>query len=167
MHFTKLLFDKRDICRVKGEMPLAVSKPNIHQLLWENIVLKNQEVRLLEGKVQVRGELAVFCLYTGEEQHVPIQHVEWEIPFTGEVDCPECREGMIGCVKVRTGFCQVEVKPDEDGEERILCLEAILELDMKGYEEEKITLLEDIYSTEKEIQPVFEMQKPEFEKGSH
>lgn len=152
---TQLVFHKRDTCRVKGEMTLAASKPNVHQLIWEETALRDSEVRLLAGKVQIRGELSVFFLYLGEEEHVPVQHVEWEMPFTAEVDCPECREDMVGHVQVNPGFCQLEVRPDEDGEERILVLEAILNLDLKGYEEEKFTFLEDLYSTEKETLPVF------------
>ena len=155
VNLTQMSFYKKDTCRIKGKYTLAASKPNIHELIWEEMALRNPEVRLMEGKIQVRGDLAVFFLYRGEEEHVPIQHVEWELPFTAEVACPEAREGMIGHVHVVQGSCQLEVKPDEDGEERILMLEAILNLDMRGYEEEQMTLLKDMYSTEKSISPVY------------
>jgi len=153
MNLTQMAFHKRDTCRVKGELILAASKPNIHELLWDVLSLRSPETRLLDGKIQVRGELALFFLYKGEEEHVPVQHVEWELPFVTEVPCAEAREGMIGHIQVLPGFCQLEVKPDEDGEERILSMEVILNLDMKGYEEEEITLLKDLYSTEKNIIP--------------
>ncbi len=161
INLTQMTFHKRDTCRVKGEMTLAASKPNMKELIWDETSLRNSEVRLLERKVQIRGELAVFFLYTGEESHVPVQHIEWEIPFTVETECPECREGLIGDVRVRPGFCQLEIKPDEDGEERIVSLEAILNLDMKGYEEEKTAFLADIYSTEKEIKPEYALLRYE------
>lgn len=161
MNLTQMVFHKRDTCRVKGEMTLAASKPNIRELIWDDMVLRNPEVRLLQGKVQVRGELAVFFLYSGEEEHVPIQHMEWEMPFVADVDCPECREGMVGHVHITPGFCQLEVKPDEDGEERNLNLEAILSMDLKGYEEEKVTFLSDIYCTQKELTPLFSSIKYE------
>ena len=155
VNLTQMVFHKRDTCRVKGEMTLAASKPNIHELIWEEMSLRSPDIRLLDGKVQVRGDLAVFFLYSGEEEHVPIQHMEWEIPFVTEAECPMAKEGMIGHVNVTPGFCQLEVKPDEDGEERILSMEAILNLDMKGYEEEKIAFLKDLYSVEKEVSPTF------------
>ncbi len=155
VNLTQMVFHKRDTCRVKSEMTLAASKPNIHELIWEEMSLRNPEIRMLDGKVQIRGEISVFFLYRGEEEHVPIQHMEWEIPFVTDVTCVEAKEEMIGHVEVTTGFCQLEVKPDEDGEERILSMETILNLDMKGYEEEKVTLLQDFYSTEKEILPLF------------
>lgn len=154
-NLTQLKFHKKDTCRIKGEMTLAASKPNIRELIWDETVLRNPEIRMLQGKVQVRGDLSIFFLYTGEEEHVPVQHMEWEMPFVTEVDCPECMDGMVGHVHVSPGFCQLDVKPDEDGEERILAMETILNLDMKGFAEERVTFLSDIYSTEKELLPVY------------
>lgn len=155
VNLTQMVLHKRDTCRVKGEMTLAASKPNIHQLIWDETSLREPEIRLLPGKVQIRGELAVFFLYIGEEEHVPVQHVEWELPFTAEADCPECREDMVGNIQIKPGACQLEVRPDEDGEERILSVEATLHLDMKCYEEEKAVFLADLYSTEKKVVPEF------------
>ncbi len=154
-NLTQLVVQKRDTCRVKGEMTLAQSKPNIRNLIWNDISLRNPEVRMMEGKIQVRGEIHVFYLYSGEEDRVPIQHGEWEMPFVTEAECLECKEGMVGHVQAALGFHQLDVKPDEDGEARVLNLEAILNLDVKGYEDEKISLLEDLYSTEKEMKPGF------------
>lgn len=48
----------------------------------------------------------------------------------------------------------IAIKPDEDGEQRILDLEVVLELSIKLYEEEEIELLEDFYSTTQEVVPV-------------
>ena len=133
--------------------PASSYKPRTSGLFF--FIFRNSEVRLLDGKIQVRGDLVFFFLYCGEEEHVPVQHVEWELPFATEVSCPESKDGMIGHVHVAPGFCQIEVKPDEDGEERIFSIETILNLDMKGYEEEQMTLLADFYSTEKNIIPSF------------
>ena len=40
----------------------------------------------------------------------------------------------------------ISAKPDEDGEERVVEVEAVLELDMKLYEEKDLIVLEDMYS---------------------
>lgn len=44
----------------------------------------------------------------------------------------------------------IEVKPDPDGEERILQVDVVLELNMKMYREEEHELLLDAYSPHKE-----------------
>lgn len=46
---------------------------------------------------------------------------------------------------------EVSIHPDEDGENRIFHVDAVVELDMKLYLEEKVHLLCDAYSTTKEV----------------
>lgn len=150
---TQLSFHKRDTNRIKGEMTVAASKPNIRELIWDQVALRNPDVRLLDGKLSVRGELLIFLLYLGEEEHVPVQYLEWELPFSSEIECPECKEDMVGNIHIAVGSRQIEVKPDADGEERVLELEAILDLDMKGYQEENVEFLSDLYSASKELIP--------------
>ena len=152
---TQMAFHKRDTTRIKGELVLQASKPNVRELIWEEVSLRNPEIRLMEEKVQLRGEMVVFSLYLGEEEHVPVQYVEWEVPFNAEVVCSECREGMVGNIHITPGVCQLEVKPDTDGEERIIQVETLLNLDMKGYEEEKASFLEDIYRPGYEVMPEY------------
>jgi hypothetical protein len=153
VNLTQLAFHKRDTNRLRGEMTIAASKPNIRELIWDQVALRNPEIRLLDGKLNIRGELLIFLLYLGEEEHMPVQYLEWELPFSAEVECPECREEMVGSIHISVGSWQLEVKPDPDGEERVLEIEAIFDLDMKGYQEEKTEFLSDLYSLEKELIP--------------
>ena len=44
----------------------------------------------------------------------------------------------------------LEIKPDADGEERVLQVDMVLELDMKIYQEETHTILMDVYTPKKE-----------------
>lgn len=152
---TQMAFHKRDTSRIKGELTLQASKPNIRELIWDEVSLRNPEVRLMDEKVQIRGEMIVFFLYLGEEEHVPVQYVEWEVPFSAEIPCTECRDGMVGNVHISPGICQLEIKPDADGEERIVTMETILNLDMKGYEEETASFLEDVYHPGFEVEPKY------------
>ena len=47
-----------------------------------------------------------------------------------------------------------EARPDYDGEMRELDVEAVLELDMKLYEEQQIQILSDLYATDRELTPI-------------
>ena len=78
-------------------------------------------------------------------------HLEGGVP--GEVEAAGCREEMIPVISMRLVHREVEARPDYDGEMRELGLDAVVELDMKLYEEEKLQLLTDLYSTGCEIQP--------------
>ena len=105
----------------------------------------------MDGKVHIDGEVIVFVIYTSEGESAPVQWLEESIPFSGELDLPEASEEMIPAISVRLIHKDVEAKPDADGELRELEIDAVLELDMKLYEEEEIELLSDLYSTNREL----------------
>lgn len=66
--------------------------------------------------------------------------------FPGSIECAECRASMIPDVEITLASSTLEVRPDYDGEERLLQLEAVLELDIKLYEEEQVEILADVYT---------------------
>ncbi len=57
---------------------------------------------------------------------------------------------MIPNIAVSVMHQSIEVKPDADGEERVLSVDVVLELDMKLYREEEHDLVLDVYSPLKE-----------------
>ena len=117
--------------------------------------MRNVECRPGDGKIEIRGELILFVIYAGEEDHIPMQWMEKSISFQGEVEVPECNASMISATTVGLIHKEVEAKPDYDGENRVLGVDAVLELDLKLYEEEEIQILNDLYSPVKEIVPKF------------
>lgn len=154
VHITNAPIVKKDTLRVKDEVNLPLGKPNIEDLLYTNLELRNMEVRLLGDKLSVKGDLEIFLLYTGEGQENQLDYWEAVVPVSSLLECSGCREDMVGDVGISILSQDIAIKPDEDGEQRILDIEAVLELDIKLYEEEEIELLEDFYSTTQEILPV-------------
>ena len=144
---------KKDTYRVKENLTLPGSKPNLEKILWSEVRLSGTSSRPADGSVHIDGELAVFVIYDSEGDGAPVQWVEESVPFSGELEVAGCREEMIPVVSMRLVHRDVEAKPDYDGEMRELELDAVVELDMKLYEEEKIQLLSDLYSTNREIVP--------------
>jgi hypothetical protein len=151
---TDIAINKKDTYRIKDEITLPANKGNISSLLYQDVGLSNVEVRLLDDKFTMKGELPVFILYTSEDEENPIEYYETEIGFSGSVDCNGCTEDMIDDITVGIVNKSLEVKPDADGEERILDLEVILELGIKVYEVEEPEVLCDVYCTSKEVTPI-------------
>ncbi len=144
---------RKDTYRVRETMTLPGSKPSMEQVLWTEMRLRNVFTKPMDGKVQLDGELAVFVIYSGEGEHGPMQWWEERLPFSGQVELPESVEGMIPAIRVRLVHKDAEAKPDYDGEMRDLEVDAVVELDMKLYEEEPLELLEDVYATDREVSP--------------
>lgn len=151
---TSLLVSKKDTCRVKDEVMLSLGKPNIAEILYYQYELQNKDARLSDNKIIVKGDLEVFILYVGDTQEQMVQYYETQIPVNCSVDCMGCDEKMVLDMDILVLSTDIQVKPDDDGEERILDIEAVLELDIKVYEEEELELLSDFYSVEEEVLPV-------------
>ncbi len=152
---TNLAVNKKDNYRFRDEIVLPSGKSCISEILYSNVELKNVEVRLLTDKFLAKGELSVFILYTGDSENSPMEYYETELPFSSTIDCNGCTEDMTPNISLDLVGRNVSVKPDSDGEERIVDLEAILELVIKIYEETQMQILQDVYSPIREITPVY------------
>lgn len=143
---------KKDTYRVRDELALPNSKPNIMEILWSNASIRNPEIRLLDDKINVKGEVDLFVLYMGETDDKPVEFVEFEFPFNGMLDCDGCIEEMIPNVVMDIQSKEIQLKPDLDGEERLLDIEIITELDIKVYDQDEVDILKDIYTPTKELE---------------
>lgn len=144
---------RKDTFRVKEVLTLSGNKPDIDSLLWQDIRLRGVSTKPLDGKVHIDGELMVFAIYSGEGGQVPVQCMEETIPFSGDVELPESVEEMIPFITVRLVHKDMEVNPDSDGEMREISVDAVLELDMRLYEEEEVEILSDLYALDREVLP--------------
>lgn len=149
---TNQVNNKKDTFRIRDEIAIPSNKPNVFELIWSSVLLQNQEAKILDKKINIKGDLQLFAIYLGEEEHMPIQYLQVEIPFSGDVECSECSEEMIGDVAIGVGSVLVEVRPDADGEERILNVDVSLDLDIKIYEDTELNLLWDAYSPASRIE---------------
>lgn len=147
---------KKDHCRMKDEIVLSSAKPNIYEMIWQQVQPQNVEIKLLQGQLSVHGEMKIFILYTAEEEEHPVQVVEEVLPFHCTVECAGCSEELISQIGWEMSQVNMEVRPDADGEERVFGIEVVLELDIRLFEEENMEILADAYSTASQLEPVAE-----------
>lgn len=151
----QLLCMKRDQCRQKSEITLPSSKPNVQEILWKSLVIRNLDTKMGQDGVKLSGEVLISVLYQEEEETDRVQWYEMVIPLDCGVECDAGTEAdIIYKVKARPASMELEVKPDYDGEERVLVLELVMNLDIRVWKEQEISMLEDVYSLKKEIIPV-------------
>lgn len=158
LELLQVAVQKRDILRIKDEITVPSNKPNIARILWESIQLRGTDIRVMDGQLDVKGELFVFVLYEGDDENATKQWLETALPFQGSVECSGCTASMISQVGASLSESSLEVLEDYDGERRLLSLEAVLDLDIRLYTEEQVRVLEDVYSPVKELIPVREEQ---------
>lgn len=142
---------RKDTYRIKETLSLSGNKPNINNILWSEMRLCSASSRPMDGKIWLEGELIIFVIYNGEGDTEAMEWLEESVPFSGELELAEAAEEMIPQISMRLVHKDIEAKPDYDGEMRELEVDAVVELDMKLYEEEEAELLGDMYSTNREI----------------
>ena len=148
---TEIIMNKKDIQRIKANVSLPAGKPNIKEILWNSMQLREVDIRMQEKNLSIRGSLFLFILYQSEDGKEPLQYYDWEIPFTNELECADSQENLIGNISVALGNHQALIKPDIDGEPRDIEVEAVLELDLKAYREFKMPLLKDMYANNRKL----------------
>ena len=60
---------------------------------------------------------------------------------------------MIPFITVKLVHRDMELQPDSDGEMREISVDAVMELDIRLYEEEQVELLGDLYALDREAVP--------------
>ena len=126
---------RKDTYRLKQDITLPGSKPVIERMLWTEMKLAGCQAKPLDGQIHLEGTLMVFALYEGGGDG-QVQWVEESIPFSGEVKMQGAEAEMIPAIGMKLGHREIEEKPDPDGELRELSADAVIELDVRLYEEQ-------------------------------
>ena len=149
-----LAVKKKDIFRIKEEVEIPGSFPNILSMIWWDISAGTMEFKVLEDKIALQGELRCFFLYRGEGEEEEVCHYETTIPFAGSLELSGVEEGMIPEIRYIMENRELEVRPDFDGQERVITFEECLELQICVYEEEQLDILSDVYGVVKEVSTI-------------
>ncbi len=152
LHPMQIVVHKKDIVRVKEEVTLPSNYPNIFQILWKNMNLRDVELKVAEDKIVMSGDVCLFIMYESEGEEHSCRCYETVIPFHEAIECHGCGEGMIPDISYRLGQQEVSVRPDFDGEQRCVGLELVIDICARVYEEECVEMVEDIYAVRKDVE---------------
>ncbi len=158
-----LTVQKKDTCRIKDEIILPANKPNIKELIWQDVALRAMELRPGEDENPDQGRArGVFVLYESEEREQKTGWLEQSVPVSSHIDVIGSMEGIAASLEQCLAGADLEVKPDYDGELRVLHIDAVLNLDIRMYEEEGVDLVADCNSLKKELFP--EKEETDYER---
>lgn len=152
MKITEMAVSKKDIFRIKENFHLSTGKPNINEIIYYDLGIQGIEMRIQDEQISLRGELLLFVIYRGTEERERLSFFEAEQPFHTTMECNGCMEDMILQVDWGDLSKELQVKTDEDGEERTLEAELSWEMGIKVYKQEDITYLADAYSLIHDLQ---------------
>lgn len=134
----------KDRFTVKEEMTIPPSQPEIGEILMENVRLTEQEIRPLDGRAMVRGNLCINLLYTDGEGN--LGSLTEKIPFNGYLEngAIEPKTDLSGTLTVED--CRLTPTVDEDGETRQVHMDVTVGAALKGRETTEQEILLDAYA---------------------
>ena len=66
---------------------VPANKPNMMEILWDDAMVDSLDIKLLDDKISLRGELGLFVLYSSEEEKNPLQFFNTTLSFSGNLEC--------------------------------------------------------------------------------
>lgn len=141
---------KKDTYRIKEEITISGTKETIGALCWSDIINRKLDTRIGSDEIILQGELLFFGFY--ESVDGKTDWIEQTVPYQGRISCYGVQDHMYHQIYPEIRDISIDVRMDEDGEMRVLGIEATLEVRVIVYEEEKMKILEDMYSLEKKCE---------------
>lgn len=147
----RLTMIKKDTYRIKEEVSVGGTKESIGTLLWNEVLGRRLDTRLENDELLIQGELLLFCFY--ESLDGKTDWIEQAVPYEGRIECYGVGSHMYHQIYSNITDVGIDARMDEDGEMRILGLEATLEIRLLVCEEERLDVLEDVYSLAQKCTP--------------
>jgi len=142
---------KVDRFQVKDQILLPSAKPNLREVLQSSASITNRDIRISGGRVNLSGELLLTTLYRGDSDDSLIEFMETELPFNGPIDVSGAKDGMFADAMLQVLDHHITIRPDEDGEDRVLEVEISVGVEMKVYSTDNLSILEDAFSINQQL----------------
>ena len=141
-------------CQVilREQLDIPSGKPTIGEILKTGAAPNSLEIRMVDGKAVVKGQVKLSTLYGAEDEEGSIQYMEHILPFSDVFDVEDSVDDMDGDVDYSVSDMYVEIREDSDGEARCLGVEIVLDAFIKGTETMEIDAISDAYSLDGDVE---------------
>ncbi len=136
---------------LKEQLDVPSGKPELYEILKVSAKPSQKELRFLDGKAIVKGDVKVSTLYCGGMEDNTVQCMEHCIPFTEILEIDELTENMTGEADYSIKDIYTEILQDSDGDNRILNTEITLSVCIKAMGIADFDVICDAYSPDFEL----------------
>lgn len=140
---------------LKEQVRIPDGEPEIDYVIKTDILIKPEEVKITDNRVVVQGKAHATVLYKAKSEG-EFGSVECDLSYANFIEVP----GALNYMSVKTSENIIEkninIMPDDKGEDRIVDIELVLNVKAIVTETEEREIPVDVYSTEKYVEPVVE-----------
>lgn len=128
------------------EISVGNGQPSVKHLIRNSACAVVDEVKIISGKVMVKGTVKVYALYLPEEGTRP-QSFEDSFPFSQLVDVDGITDDCKCDCKATVLFCDLTPRANSDDDIRAFLVNIKLNVSVKAYCDSDIPVVLDAYST--------------------
>ncbi len=134
---------------VRETLDFPSGKPNAASVLKTDAKICNKDMRLVSGKIVVKGSILLCSLYVSEDNN--IEFMEHEIPFTEVLDADGANENCM--CELELNICRTDfaLRADTNGNMRLLDVDIIIDADANVSENTSMSALCDCFCSEKKL----------------
>lgn len=134
---------------VKETLDFPAGKPSAVSVLKSDAKIAQKEVRVVTGKVVVKGMIDLCTLYVSTENQ--LEFMEHEIPFTEVIDADGANENCI--CDADLSLCQTDfaLRSDTDGDMRLLDVDLIIGVDLNLSQNTNMSAICDCFCPDKKL----------------
>ena len=86
VEYSQLAVTMRDNLRIRESFLIPAGKPEVAELLWEDVDVRSFTTRLNDDGMEIAGEMNVFVMYSSTEENSMAQLYETTQNFSGKLD---------------------------------------------------------------------------------
>lgn len=134
---------------IKETLDFPAGKPSAVCVLKTDAKISEKDVRIVTGKVVVKGTIDLCTLYVSEENQ--IEFMEHEIPFTEVIDAEGANENCICDSEFKLCRTDFSLRSDTDGDMRLLDVDLIISADISLSQNTNMSAVCDCFCADKKL----------------
>ena len=136
---------------VSDRLSVPSGKQTIDEILKFDVAIYNRDVKIINNKVIVKGDVVVNTLYVPEEDG-GITYMEHSVPFTEILDVEGIDESLRSDVRLRVCDKSLGVAADDDNDKRVLEMSVTIDVDIRASRIDNVQAVSDCYAVGGEIE---------------
>lgn len=145
MEHAELVVDTRDHVKIRKDFEIQKDMPNISEIIWYDVDSGIAGASMKDEQLEIEENIRVQALYrcSGSDDIYMLSDSQNVIH---NVDISGSAPDQIVCIESHTENTALEIRPDFDGEDRVMSAEVMQKIDIAAYEMTEIPVIEDAYS---------------------
>lgn len=132
-------------------LEIGESKAPVGQIIRCNAIALAQDIKVIQNKCLIKGELAVKTLYCADTNENELETIEHTMPISQIVEVDGIDEDCGSDIRLEVMGLEVTPKSDSSGELRLLDMNVRVCACVRAYREVEVPVVTDAYSTQYEL----------------